>query len=100
MAEKNYQKLLSADVDSDLVDLFLTQADKRGYKKKRALAAATKLWTGLPVEIQGKLINQALNASSFLTLVEGIVDERIEKGYADGKKFLTKRQKRKPHQKD
>ncbi|KKN73157.1 hypothetical protein LCGC14_0403300 [marine sediment metagenome] len=100
MAEKKYQKLLSADVDSELVDLFLTQADERGYKKKRALAAATKLWVELPVEIQGQFINQSLNANSFLILVQGIVDERIEKGYADGKKFLAKRQKRKRPRKD
>ena len=100
MTRQKNEKLLSADVNSDLADLFLEQADKRGYKKKRAFSAAIKLWSELPQEAQGRLIDQSLDANSFVALVQEIVDERIAKGYANVDKFLAKHRKSKRTRKD
>ena len=54
--ESKNEKLLSADIDRKIVDEFLSQASKRGFTKKRVLAAAVKLWTNVPLEIQAKLL--------------------------------------------
>lgn len=82
-------------MDPDLVDQFTDQVDERGSKIKRSLAAALKLWITLPEDIQARLLSRSLDADFFIELVHEIVDERIAKGYADGKKFLAKRQKSK-----
>lgn len=79
MPQKKNEKLLSADVDRRIVDKFLTQASKRGFTKKRVLAAAAKLWTELPLEIQAKLLDQTLDDKSFVQLVRQIADEQIKK---------------------
>lgn len=94
VAQQKNEKMLSADVDSALVDLFLEQADERGYKKKRALAAAAKLWVELPQEVQARLIDQSLDTNSFVELVQKIVDERIEAGRRTARKSLER-----PHKK-
>lgn len=96
MVEKNFEKLLSADVDAGLADSFLNQADTRGYKKKRALASAIKLWTNLPEEIQARLLNQSLDADGLVTIVEQIVDERIEAGRQAARKLLQPQRKKRP----
>jgi hypothetical protein len=79
MVQKKNEKLLSADVDRKVVDNFLSQASKRGFTKKRVLAAAVELWTKLPLEIQAKLLDQSLDSGSFTELVRQIADEQIHK---------------------
>lgn len=98
MAEENFEKLLSADVDSKLADRFLEQADQRGYKKKRSLAAAVKLWVELPEVVQARLLNQSLDGDSLVELVQQILDEYIEEGRKAGLK-LVERQRKKRTQK-
>ena len=78
MVRAKYEKLLSGDVDSKIVDEFLKQVDNRGFKKKRALAAAVQLWSELPEEVQAKLLNQSLENSAFVELVRQIADEQIK----------------------
>ena len=77
--QKKNEKLLSADVDRKIVDNFLSQASKRGFTKKRVLAAAVELWTKLPLEIQARLLDQSLDSGSFTDLVRQIADEQIQK---------------------
>ena len=79
MVQKKSEKLLSADIDRKIVDNFLSQASKRGFTKKRVLAAAVELWTKLPLEIQAKLLDQSLDSGSFTELVRQIADEQIQK---------------------
>ena len=78
MVQKKNEKLLSADIDRRIVDKFLSQASKRGFTKKRVLAAAVKLWTELPLEIQAKLLDQSLDSESFVKMVRQIADEQIK----------------------
>ena len=73
MVQKKSEKLLSADIDRNVVDAFLSQASQRGFTKKRVLASAVKLWTNLPLEIQAKLLDQSLDDKSFIELVRQIV---------------------------
>lgn len=79
MVRAKNEKLLSADMDRKIVDEFLSQASTRGFTKKRVLAAAVKLWTHLPLDIQAKLLDQSLNEDSFIDLVRQITDEQIQK---------------------
>lgn len=79
MVQKKNEKLLSADIDRPLVDAFLSQASQRGFTKKRVLAAAVKLWTNLPLEIQARLLDQSLEEESFTDLIRQIADEQIQK---------------------
>ena len=79
MVRAKSEKLLSADIDRKVVDKFLTQASSRGFTKKRVLAAAIKLWTELPLEIQAKLLDQSTDGDTFINLVRQIADEQIKK---------------------
>lgn len=79
MVQKKSEKLLSADINHKVVDNFLSQASKRGFTKKRVLAAAVKLWTELPLGIQAKLLDQSLDSGSFAEMVRHIADEQIKK---------------------
>lgn len=79
MVRAKNEKLLSADINRKIVDNFLSQASKRGFTKKRVLAAAVKLWTELPLEIQAQLLDQSLESGSFVEMVSHIADERIKK---------------------
>ena len=79
MVRSKNEKLLSADIDRKIVDNFLTQASKRGFTKKRVLAAAVKLWSELPLEIQAKLLDQSLDSGSFVEMVRHIANEQIKK---------------------
>jgi hypothetical protein len=58
MGQKENERLLSADMDHQIVAEFLNQASDRGFTKKRALAAAVKLWIRLPLEMQARLLSQ------------------------------------------
>jgi hypothetical protein len=80
MVRAKNEKLLSADIDCKTVDKFLDQASERGFTKKRVLAAAAKLWTELPLEVQARLLSKDTNINSFTELVRQIVDEQIKKG--------------------
>ncbi len=81
MVRAKSEKLLSADIDRKIVNTFLSQASKRGFTKKRVLAAAVKLWMELPLEIQAKLLDQSLDSGSFVSLVRHIADEQIKKSH-------------------
>ncbi len=70
--------MLSAHVDAELCDRFLQQAHTRCVIKKRALAAAVKLWSELPAEIQIQLLDRSVKENDFVELVRQIVDERIK----------------------
>ncbi|MFH1370390.1 MAG: hypothetical protein ABII09_03780 [Planctomycetota bacterium] len=78
MNGKKIEKLLSAHVDAELCDRFLQQAATRCIVKKRALAAAVKLWSELPAEIQARLLDRSIEESAFVELVHHVVDERIK----------------------
>jgi len=99
MAEKKGEKNLGAMVEEGLVDAFTEQVDGRGYKIKRSLAAAVRLWVDLPEEIQARLLNQTLAANGLVEIVQGIVDERIQAGKKAAQKLAGPRS-RKPGQKD
>jgi hypothetical protein len=88
MVQKKNEKLLSADIDCHIVDKFLSQASDRGFTKKRVLAAAVKLWTELPLEVQARLLTKDPDVDSLTELVRQIVDEQIKKAAtsADRKK--------------
>jgi hypothetical protein len=58
MARAKDEKLLSADMDSEIVEKFLRQSSERGFTKKRALAAAVEHWTELSLEAQARLISK------------------------------------------
>ena len=79
MVRAKNEKLLSADINHKIVDNFLSQASKRGFTKKRVLAAAIKLWTELPLEMQARLLDQSLDSGSFVDLVRQVADEQIKK---------------------
>ena len=93
--QEKSSETLSVDIDPEIFAQLQSQWKARGQIRNRAVQAAVKLWVGLPVDLQARLIDQSLDADNFIELVQQIVDERIEKGYADGAKFLAKRQKRK-----
>jgi len=80
MSEKFSEKLLSASIPAQVADAFLEQADERGFKKKRALSAAVKLWAELPREIQANLMDLSLDSSAFVEMVHNIVNEYVGTG--------------------
>lgn len=82
-----------AELPVEIVEIFRRQCESRHQQKFGALAAAVKLWTELRVEIQARLLDQSLNGSAFIELVQQIVDERMLEGYKDGK-ALRKRLER------
>lgn len=84
------KRSLSAVVDEELYDSFTDQADQRGVKVKRAVAAAARLWVELPPEIQARLLNQTLDENAFMALVQQVVDERIEEGRKAGKAIASR----------
>ncbi|MCK4959196.1 MAG: hypothetical protein KAT00_07340 [Planctomycetes bacterium] len=84
------QRNLSGMVDEPLFERFTEQADARGVKVKRAVAAAAKLWVELPPEIQARLLNQSLDESAFIGLVRQIVDDRIEAGRKAGEAIAAR----------
>jgi hypothetical protein len=89
MVRSKNEKLLSADIDCHIVDKFLGQAAERGFTKKRVLAAAAKLWTELPLEVQARLLDKSTSADSFTELLRKIVDEQIKKAVASGDRKKT-----------
>jgi hypothetical protein len=99
MVEQNSEKNLGAMIAASLVDEFTEQVDQRGYKIKRALAAAVKLWKDLPEEIQARLLNQSLASNGLGEIVQKIVEERIETGRKVARKSLE-RPRKKRDQKD
>lgn len=82
------QRNLSGMVPEELFDQFTDQAEHRGVKVKRSLAAAAKLWIALPPEIQAKLLNQTLDENAFISLVQQVVDDRIAAGRQAGKSLI------------
>ena len=86
------EKMLGAHVKEKLADDFSQQADERGYKVKRTLTAAARLWLELPPEIQARLLDKKLSGSAFIAIVRQIADEQIEKGRKAGR-ALVERQK-------
>ena len=84
MSIKNDEKNLGGVVPASVADAFVKQAKKRGYITKRAIAAAFKLWIGLPEDVQARLMNQSLRSNLFLDLVQEVVDDRMKAGHAAG----------------
>lgn len=81
-------------MDASLVDEFTEQVDQRGYKIKRSLAAAVRLWLDLPEAVQARLLNQTLEANSLVELVQEIVDEKIQAGTKAAQKLVGHRGKK------
>lgn len=98
MAYKKTETTLTGDIPTSLHETFGKQVEERSQVKKLAIAAAIRLWTELPLEIQAKLLNQSMSGSAFIDLVQQIVDERIEAGFEAGK-ALVERLSNKPGQK-
>jgi len=98
MQQKISQKNLGGMMDAEIVDAFTNQADTRGQIKKSALAAAVRLWTSLPEEIQARLMNRSLSETAFIELINQMLDTRIQEGRKDGQ-ALARRQKSKQRQK-
>jgi len=90
---------LASKVPADIARCFRSQAKERGQKVKTNLAAAAKLWTQLPEEIQARLLNQSLAGDTFIELVRQIADEQIEAGRKAGRALVERRKRSKP-QKD
>jgi hypothetical protein len=95
MNEKNSERNLAGMVEAALADEFSEQADRIGGKIKRHLAAAARLWISLPDDIKIRLLDQSVDATSFVAIVQEIVDERIRAGFEAGQ-GLVGRRKRKP----
>lgn len=81
-------KNLASKIPARIADAFRKQARERRNHIKYCLAAAVKLWTELPDTVQARLLNQSLDADSFIALVQEIVDERIEAGRKTARKSL------------
>ncbi len=96
MSEENSSRFLSVEIPSPLFEAFDKQRLERGQVKKAAVVAAIKLWIELPEEIQARLLNQALDGSAFVELVEQIVDERIAAGRRDMRRVLRGLPRSKP----
>ncbi|MHC4620380.1 MAG: hypothetical protein ACYTEQ_21740 [Planctomycetota bacterium] len=95
MNEKNSERNLAGMVEAGLADEFSEQADRIGGKIKRHLAAAARLWISLPDDIKIRLLDQSVDATSFVAIVQEIVDERIRAGFEAGQQLVGRR-KQKP----
>lgn len=56
MARNAEEKIISADLNSELVDRFCRQVETRGFKKKHALRGAVELWLSLPAALQAHIL--------------------------------------------
>jgi hypothetical protein len=95
MNEKNSERNLAGMVDAALADEFSEQADRIGGKIKRHLAAAARLWITLPDDVKTQLLKQSVDATTFVALVQEIVDERIRAGFETSQQLVGRR-KQKP----
>jgi hypothetical protein len=95
MATSDKLKQLIAHVPEELSEQFKEQCKERGNLQYRAETAAIRLWVELPADMQARLINQPESASSFVDLVQAIVDRRILDGNRAAAE-LRRRQKRGP----
>jgi hypothetical protein len=77
MSDKKSSRKFIAEIYSETADIFQKQVSERGTKQKAAISAAMRLWAELPVEIQARLLDQSLNGSAFIELVNQVIDERI-----------------------
>ena len=77
MPRNSKEKLLSADVDSELRDKFFEQVKNRAFIKKRAIAAALELWLSLPREVQAKALDGAFGNNAISGLLNYILDNEI-----------------------
>lgn len=89
---------LASKVSPEIADAFRSQARSRRQPIKYALAAAAKLWTELPPEIQARLLDQSLSTDGFITIVRQIADEQIEAG-RKAARVLIARHRQKPTRK-
>jgi hypothetical protein len=97
--ETNNLSKLSVDINSQVFNEFQKQWKARGQVRNRAVQAAIKFWIELPIELQAKLLDDSLDGSSFIAVVQQIADERIEAGRKAAESFV-KRRKRNKTQKD
>lgn len=77
MPNNTKEKPLGAELDSELVDAFLKQVESRGFKKKRALGGALKVWISLPTEIQAKTLDDAFGENVFSGLLHYLINNEI-----------------------
>jgi len=72
------EKLLSADLEGEVVDRFCEQVESRGFKKKRALSAAVRLWLSIPNELQAFLMSGECGDNVLTGLLRYIASNRID----------------------
>jgi hypothetical protein len=78
MARNTAEKVLSADLDSELVDKFCEQVDIRGFKKKRAIQGAIELWLSLPSALQAYILGGECQKDMLAGLLEYIIKNQID----------------------
>ena len=96
MAHSETERNFGADISLELYNrLEANISAMRNPKKKQLVTAMAELWLSLPDALQATLLSASPESTSFLEVVQAIVDDRIAKGYADGRKFVAKRRKSK-----
>jgi hypothetical protein len=71
-------KVISAELDSELVERFCNQVDARGFKKKRALAGAVELWLSLPPSLQAYVLSDECGEDVFAEMMNYILNNQID----------------------
>lgn len=92
MAYKETERTLAADLPEEICVRFEQQRKERGQVKKASILAAIKLWLDLPLDLQGRLLDESMSGDAFLQTVEEIVLDCVKKGYAAGQKLAEIRQ--------
>ena len=78
MARNAEEKILSADLDSELVDRFCQQVETRGFKKKRALKGAVELWMSLPAALQAYILGGECGEDVLEGLLKYIIGDQMD----------------------
>jgi hypothetical protein len=68
---------LGGELPITIVDIFRRQCEQRHQQKFGALAAAVKIWTELPTDIQSRLLDESTENPVFVDIVNEIVDKRL-----------------------
>ena len=78
MPRNSKEKMLSADVDSAVVDRFFEQVESRGFVKKRALRGAIELWLSLPEGVQAHILTGECGEDVLAGVVKYIFRNRMD----------------------
>ena len=95
MAHNPVEKNFGAEIDVGLYDQiedYISTIPK--LKKKQLVTAMVNLWLSLPDSIRANLLYAPQNAVNFVSIVEQIVDQRIEAGRKAARKLVEPPQKK------